>query len=137
MSHFNGRRGATPIAILAIIVAACSSDGDSGSGADVYLPIYTRPDVPDALVEGKVVREGPCLFLEAGDHRFLILWPEGVRFDDPDIVDESGATVATVGSDLEDAGGGATSLATAKEVVEGGITESACETPQVMIVVFS
>lgn len=132
---------ASSLRALGIAVAVCCSAalvGCSRSQSDdsesVYLPVFPGSETPAALIEGSLVREGRCLYLENAGKRYLILWPPGVGFDEPNVVGGSGETLATIGDPILDAGGGLTSLSAAQDAVEGGVQE--CQTDQVMIVTF-
>lgn len=93
-------------------------------------------DGQDAGIAGVLVREGECLFVDAGEAggRFVVLWPFGTRWDEAAqaVVTSSGDTIP-VGSVVSARGGypsvaGVQQMATTVELSErmlecvGGIT---------------
>ena len=65
------------VALVAALVftAACSSDNGRGSEPDSPLALYRGvPSEDDAVFRGTLVREGPCLYIDDGRHRVLLLF---------------------------------------------------------------
>ena len=78
----------------------------------VAFPIYTLegPGYPAAMIEGTLTLDFGCLWIDAGEERYLALWPEGWTVARPDdtvtVTDPAGTslvsgTVITVGGGEE------------------------------------
>ena len=60
-------------ALVATALAACLAADPA-----VYLPTYRPLDtMPAALIEGVLIEDGGCLWLESDGERMLVLWPRG------------------------------------------------------------
>ncbi len=92
------------LAFLLTVATACSPSAPS----DVFLPTY-RPmsALPLALIDGTLVQEEGCLWLDSASGRHLMLWPPGsslVDLDGQRTVRNDGHT-AVVGAHVSAAGG--------------------------------
>lgn len=109
------------------LLAGCGSSAPPG----IYLPTYGSMNaMPAALLEGTLVEEDGCLWIEAGDDRWLVLWPGGtsVANDGGQLVVQSGGAQAVVGTRVS-AGGGEYGPGNYRFVVEliGEEVPSACQ----------
>jgi hypothetical protein len=108
-----------PAVAAAVLVALAGTACDSTMPANVFLPTYTlqsggpgqsQPPVtlPTGLLEGILVEEDGCLWVEADPFRSLVLWPtdSSAVIDDSDrVVVRNGGHEAIVGTAIT-AGGG-------------------------------
>jgi hypothetical protein len=70
-------------ALILAVAAACSQSGSDPAG--LFLPTY-RPmnSAPTALLEGTLVEDDGCLWIETDNGRHLMLWPEASSVLDGD-----------------------------------------------------
>lgn len=104
------------VVLLVVVLAACA--GQQGEDQVVQSPPASA--VPDAPVEGEILTgtlggdpqlEGGCAWLQAGDTRWEVTYPQGyevtfhpLQLSGPDgAVAEEGATVTVVGEPQPDA----------------------------------
>lgn len=90
--------------LMTLLLVACSSAIPAG----LYVPTYGPLNAwPTALLEGTLLEEDGCLWIESRDIRWLVLWPGGssVVEEGEQIVVRNGGERAVVGSDVS-AGGG-------------------------------
>ena len=85
------------------LLAACS-------GANVeeglFFPTWDAGgSVPTGIVQGVVVEEDHCLFVEANGRRTLVLWEAGLGFEDGALLDPAGAQIAREGDVIHGGGG--------------------------------
>lgn len=86
---------------LCFLACACSTSSLAGK-----LPWHKDlSGYPAALLESTLVRDGDCLYAQAGDSRYLAIWPGGYSLVGGKLM-RSCTQVATVG-DIVKLGGGA------------------------------
>jgi hypothetical protein len=72
----------------------------------LFFPTWsTEGDVPAGQVIGALVEDDRCLYVEANDQRTLVVWEDGMGFDDGTLIDASGSPVAGVGEVIHGGGG--------------------------------
>lgn len=75
---------------------------------DVYIPTYGPMNAyPTAEIQGTLVVDGGCLWIDSGQERSLVLWPEGTFVTEQDggrVVREGGRTVP-IGIPVQSGGG--------------------------------
>lgn len=89
---------------MASALVAC----ESALVTDPYFPQY--PDLgggPQALIEGTLVAEGGCLWVDGPSGRMLALWPAAAHLESEDggLVVRQGDHVARAGTAISAAGG--------------------------------
>lgn len=62
-------------------------------------------DVPAGQVQGVLVEEDRCLFVEAHGRRTLVAWEAGLGFEDDALLDSAGDPIARVGETIHGGGG--------------------------------
>lgn len=95
---------AVSIFIAGLLLAGCGSSAPPG----IYLPTYGSMNaMPAGLLEGTLIEDDGCLWIEAGDDRWLVLWPSGtsVANDGGQLVVQIGGETAVEGQRVS-AGGG-------------------------------
>jgi hypothetical protein len=117
--------------LLFIAAASCRIGDATPTSGGVFFPTHDSGDMPDSLLEGTLVRDSVCLFAEAGDTRFLVLWPESYSFEDPNVLDGGGGVVATLGERFT-GGGGLVEEVLAERLTDTVIPEP-CRTPGYML----
>lgn len=103
---------------LLMVGAGCGGEGNDDLRGGVDGPVMFAPgpsteDGQDAGIEGVLVRDGECLFVDAGEAggRFVVLWPFGTGWDEAaQAVRLSSGETIPVGS-VVSAGGGYPSVA--------------------------
>ncbi|HJU57322.1 MAG TPA: hypothetical protein VJ774_01130 [Actinomycetota bacterium] len=91
------------LAIGLALATACS-------GATVeegwFFPTWNAGgDAPTAIVQGVLVAEHRCLFVDADGLRTLVVWEAGLGFENGTIVDSTGHPIAMVGETIHGGGG--------------------------------
>lgn len=91
------------VALGLMLATACS-------GAPVeeglFFPTWDAGgDAPAAIVQGVLVEEHRCLFVEANELRTLVVWEDGLGFEDNALLDSDGDSIASVGETLHGGGG--------------------------------
>jgi len=61
--------------------------------------------VPTGIVQGVLVREDRCLFVEGNRERTLVVWEEGLGFDGDALLSFAGAPIAHLGETIHGGGG--------------------------------
>lgn len=61
--------------------------------------------VPTGVVQGVLVEDDRCLFVEANGQRTLVLWEIGLGFEDGALLDPAGAPIAKAGEVIHGGGG--------------------------------
>jgi len=106
---------AATLVFLVVGLAGCASPSDEPPDQGppgVAFPIYTLegPGYPAAMIEGTLTLDSGCLWIDAGEERYLALWPEGwtvarsgdtVTVTDPAGTSLVSGTVITVGGGEE------------------------------------
>jgi hypothetical protein len=93
---------------VAAIVAGFLVTGCSAAPVEegLFFPTWSAEgDVPAGQVQGALVEDGRCLFVEAGDQRTLVAWEDGMGFEDGSLLDTSGYPIARVGDVIHGGGG--------------------------------
>lgn len=62
-------------------------------------------DVPAGIVQGVLIEEDRCLFVEANGQRTLVVWEGGLGFEDGALLDSDGDPIARVGETIHGGGG--------------------------------
>jgi hypothetical protein len=126
------RRVARYLPLLVLVAAvSCGIGRATPTSGGVFFPTHRSGDMPGALLEGTLVRTGACLFAEAGGARYVVLWPNGYSFDDPNVLDGGGNVVATLGERFT-GGGGLVEEVVAEDLTDTVIPEP-CRTPGYML----
>lgn len=89
-------------AVLVLLLAtACDGNVETG----MFFPTW-NPDgpVPGGIVQGSLVEDDGCLFVDANDQRTLVLWEVGLGSEEGDLLDLAGEPIAHVGETIH--GGG-------------------------------
>ncbi len=92
------------IVVAASLLAGCGSSAPPG----IYLPTYGSMNaLPTGLLEGTLVEEDGCLWIEPDDTRRLVLWPGGtsVANDGDQLVLQSAGEQVIVGTQVSSGGG--------------------------------
>jgi hypothetical protein len=93
-------RSWAPVSLL--LIAACEANVESG----LFFPTW-KPEggVPSGIVQGVLVEDDRCLFVEANGQRTLVLWEAGVGFQEGSLLDPAGEPIAHVGDVIHGGGG--------------------------------
>jgi hypothetical protein len=88
--------------VVFLIAAACEGNVETG----MFFPTW-NPDgpVPGGIVQGTLVEDDRCLYLEANGRRTLVLWQAGLGFEEGDLLDPAGEPIAHVGETIHGGGG--------------------------------
>jgi hypothetical protein len=89
--------------IVTALLAGCS-------GASVeqgfFFPTWSAEgDVPGGQVFGTLIEDDRCLYVEANDQRTLVVWEDGMGFENGALHDASGLPIAQVGDMIHGGGG--------------------------------
>jgi hypothetical protein len=90
------------------IVAAFLITARSGAPVEegLFFPTWDPGgEVPAGEVEGTLIQDDRCLYVEANDQRTLVVWEDGMGFEDGTLLDGSGAPIAQVGQVIHGGGG--------------------------------
>lgn len=91
------------LALGLMLATACSA---SPVEEGVFFPTWeAEGSVPAGIVQGVLVEEGRCLFVEANGQRTLIVWEEGLGFENSALLDSTGAPFSQVGNTIHGGGG--------------------------------
>jgi len=93
---------------LAIVAASLIVAGCSGAlvEEDLFFPTWSAEgDVPGGIVQGTLVEDDRCLYVEAHDQRTLVVWEDGMGYEDGTLLDASGSPIARVGEVIHGGGG--------------------------------
>lgn len=87
----------------AFIFAGCSrAPVEEG----LFFPTWSAEgDVPAGIVQGTLVLEERCLFVERNGLRTLVAWEDGMGFEEGTLLDTSGSPIARVGQVIHGGGG--------------------------------
>jgi hypothetical protein len=99
--------------------------------APTSLPTW-RSDLsgfPLGMGGGQLVRDGVCVYAEAGSEKWLPIWPPGTHLDDQSVVAASGRTIGVIGGRIRFGGGRLTSYDQARFIV-GADLPAACRTAE-------
>ena len=91
------------IAIGLMLATACSGPPVEEG---LFFPTWdAEGDAPAAIVQGVLVEKDRCLFLETNGQRALVIWEEGLGFEDDALLDSAGDPIASVGETIHGGGG--------------------------------
>jgi hypothetical protein len=93
---------------VAIVAASVTVVGCSGAPVEegLFFPTWSAEgDVPAGQVFGTLIKDDRCLYLEANDQRTLVVWEDGMGFEDGRLLDPSGSPIARVGQMIHGGGG--------------------------------
>jgi hypothetical protein len=90
------------ITVALLLASACTGNVEAG----FFFPTW-NPDgpVPSGIVQGVLVEDHRCLFVEANGQRTLVLWEVGLGFEEGTLLDPAGEPVAHVGETIHGGGG--------------------------------
>jgi hypothetical protein len=72
----------------------------------LFFPTWdAEGDVPTGVVQGVLVEDDRCLFVEANGRRTLVAWEAGLGFEDDALLDSAGDPIARVGETIHGVGG--------------------------------
>jgi hypothetical protein len=94
--------------LIAIVAAVITLAGCSGAPVEegLFFPTWSAEgDVPAGEVFGTLVEDDRCLYVEANDLRTLVVWEDGMGFEDGTLLDASGSPIAQVGQVVHGGGG--------------------------------
>lgn len=94
--------------LVAIVAASITIAGCSGAPVEdgLFFPTWSAEgDVPAGQVQGTLVEDNRCLFVEAHDQRTLVAWEDGMGYEDGTLLDVSGSPIARVGEVIHGGGG--------------------------------
>jgi hypothetical protein len=89
--------------VAAFLMAGCSAPPVEDG---LFFPTWSAQGaVPTGIVQGTLVEDGRCLFVEAHSQRTLVAWEDGMGFEDGYLLDVSGAPITRVGEAIHGGGG--------------------------------
>jgi hypothetical protein len=89
---------------LGLVLATACSGAHVEEG--LFFPTWDAGgDVPGGEVQGVLVEEHRCLFVEANGLRTLVVWEAGLGFENGALLDSRGAPIASVGETIHGGGG--------------------------------
>ena len=92
--------------VLALGLMLATACGGSPVEEGVFFPTWeAEGDVPAGQVQGVLIEEHRCLFVEANGLRTLVVWEAGLGFENGGLLDPSGAPIASVGDTIHGGGG--------------------------------
>ena len=92
-----------PVIVAILLAPACSS---APIEEGLFFPTWDAGGAaPTAIVEGKLVEENRCLFIEAHNERTLVIWEDGMGFDDGRLFATYDTPIASVGDTIHGGGG--------------------------------
>jgi hypothetical protein len=96
-------KASIPSTVVAALLVGCS-------GAPVeegfFFPTWSAEgDVPAGEVFGSLIEDDRCLYVEANDQRTLVVWEDGMGFENGALLDASGSPIAQVGEAIHGGGG--------------------------------
>lgn len=112
--------------VLCVAIAGCAPAVAPG----IFLPTYQPTDtLPAALLQGNLIEDDGCLWIETDGTRWLVLWPDGsyATVEDDQLVVYNGGERAVVGTRVSAGGGeyGAQDEAAVVELI-GDVLPMAC-----------
>ena len=93
---------------IAAVVATFLLPACAGSPVEegLFFPTWGAGGAaPTAIVQGTLVEDNHCLFVEAGGQRTLVIWEDGMGFEDATLLDTSGSPISHVGETIHGGGG--------------------------------
>jgi hypothetical protein len=93
---------------VAAIVAAGLTSACTGSPVEegLFFPTWrAEGPVPSGIVQGRLVEDDRCLYVQTGNQRTLVAWEDGMGFEDATLLDTSGSPIAQVGEMIHGGGG--------------------------------
>jgi hypothetical protein len=90
--------------LLGLMLATACSGPPVEEG--LFFPTWDAEGaVPGGIVQGVLVEENRCLFVEANGQRTLVAWQAGLGFEDDALLDSAGDPIARVGETIHGGGG--------------------------------
>jgi hypothetical protein len=91
------------VIVTSLLVASCSG---SPVEEGLFVPTWSADGaVPAAIVQGTLIQEDGCLYVEADGQRTLVVWEDGMGFEDGTLLDGSGAPIVQVREVIHGGGG--------------------------------
>jgi hypothetical protein len=89
--------------VAPLLIAACSrAPVEEG----LFFPTWSAEGaVPAGIVQGTLVEDDGCLYVERNDQRTLVAWEDGMGFEDGRLLATSGYPIAQVGEVIHGGGG--------------------------------
>jgi hypothetical protein len=89
-------------AVSLLLVASCGGNVETG----LFFPTWNPGGaVPSGIVQGVLVEDHRCLFVEANGQRTLVLWEAGLGYEEGALLDPAGEPIAHVGETIHGSGG--------------------------------
>lgn len=86
-----------------LLIAGCSR---APLEEGLFFPTWSAEGaVPGGIVQGTLVEDDRCLFVERNGLRTLVAWEDGMGFEDGTLLDTSGSPIARVGEVIHGGGG--------------------------------
>jgi hypothetical protein len=93
---------------VAIVAAALTLAGCPAVPVEegLFFPTWSAEGaVPTGIVQGTLVEDRRCLYVEANDQRTLVVWEDGMGYEKGALLDASGLPIAQVGQVIHGGGG--------------------------------
>jgi hypothetical protein len=91
------------LAIGLMLATACSGPPVKEG---LFFPTWdAEGDVPSGEVQGVLIEEDRCLFVQANGLQTLVVWEVGLGFEGNALLDSAGDPIATVGEPIHGGGG--------------------------------
>lgn len=72
----------------------------------LFFPTWSAEGaVPAGIVQGTLVKDDRCLYVQRNGQRTLVAWEDGMGFQDGTLLDTSGSPIARVGQIVHGGGG--------------------------------
>jgi hypothetical protein len=94
--------------VVSMIVAAFLIVGCSRAPVEdgLFFPTWSAEGaVPTGVVQGTLVKDDRCLYVQRHGQRTLVAWEDGMGFEDGTLLDPSGSPIARVGQMIHGGGG--------------------------------
>ena len=83
------------------VATACGANVEAG----LFFPWNPDGPVLSGIVQGVLVEDDRCLFVEANGQRTLVLWEAGLGFEEGALLDPAGQPIARLGELIHGGGG--------------------------------
>jgi hypothetical protein len=88
--------------VTALLVGCLGAPVEQG----FFFPTWSAEgEEPAGQVLGTLIEDDRCLYVEANDQRTLVVWEDGMGFENGALLDASGLPIAQVGEVIHDGGG--------------------------------
>lgn len=94
--------------LVAIVAASLTVVGCSQTPVQegLFFPTWSAEGaVPGGIVQGTLIEDDRCLYVEANEQRTLVAWEDGMGFEDGSLLATSGSPIARVGEVIHGGGG--------------------------------